>query len=40
MPILPNPKFRFRSRELQLAQLKLRQGDSLLITGLRRIGKS
>ena len=40
MPILPNPKFRFRSRELQLAQLKLQQGDSLLITGLRRIGKS
>ena len=40
MPLLPNPKFRFRSRELRLAQLKLRQGDSLLITGLRQIGKS
>ena len=35
-----NPRFRFRQREIQQIHNKLKLGDSLLITGLRRIGKS
>ena len=37
---LKNLRFRFRQRETQLLINKLRAGDSVLISGLRRIGKT
>lgn len=40
MESLHNPDFRFREQDINRLQIQLNQGDSVLLTGIRRTGKS